>query len=256
MGPLFGQLLFQAFLSPALLYHTAPQVLVPASKSGTSQRPQLKMPHQVLANTCHQGLSSYPQCPAEQPLSALSLPIGLCKLWEDAHEIINQWLLKAFVFKVGLELQSSPSEPKCSYRSAAVLRKDSSSEASPWKATWILTQNGTDDKRHKTNDKKGLKAIGSLPVFLFLCFSSEHDWDEGMDFPPHNLLTVSNQSFKKKKQKKTYHAAHKKKNPPLKKCHIKGKKIRNVWKGNKNAWTISDNFLWLRNMWDATCIFT
>lgn len=211
MGPPFGQLLFQAFLSPALVYHTAPQVLVPASKSGTSQRPLLKMPRQVLANTCHRGLSSYPQCPVEQPLSALSLPISLCKLWEDAHEIINQWLLKAFVFKVVLELQSSPSEPKCSYHSAAVLRKDSSSEASPWKGTWILTQNGTEDKRHKTNDKKELKAIGSLPVFLFLCLSSEHDWDERMDFSPHNLFTVSNQSFKKKKKATVQHIKKNKK---------------------------------------------
>lgn len=133
MGPLFVQLLFQAFLSPALVYHTAPGVLVPASKSGTSQQPLLKLPHQVLANTCHWGLSSYPQCPAEQPLSALSLeefssPSVFAS--EDAHEIINQWLLKAFVFKVGLEPQSSLSEPKCSYCSVAGLRRDSSSKAS------------------------------------------------------------------------------------------------------------------------------
>lgn len=85
--------------SPALVYHTSPRALVPDIKTGTSQPSPLKVPYHVLASTCHQGASSCPWCSADELCSQRSSPpISVCGLWDAAHEVISQRLLKGLVF--------------------------------------------------------------------------------------------------------------------------------------------------------------
>lgn len=83
---------------------------------------------------------------------------------------------------------SSLSAHKCNYCTVALLRRAGSSAAHSWNGTWCQMVTMTRDTTLSE-------------VFLFLCLSSEHERNEGMDFLMHKHLSGSSQSYKNQHKK-------------------------------------------------------